>query len=464
MLGAILLDNSSLELLTEKLKPEEFFLDQHRRIYERMTQLASGGSVVDTLTLSDHLQHSGELEAVGGIIYLSNLIDGVPKITNVEHYAKLIREKAALRQIIHTCHSIQEASFEETEEPSKIIASADALLSQIDIQWDEGDGVSLREASQECLANFEKGIGIRAFTGIPQLDDETGGAREGEVWIIAAKTGVGKSNLSDQVMRVSCRAGLHALYCSGEMFAHHLASRGLATDAEVDHWKMRRPEHLNTDDKMRLADAALRQCDVCTILDGELSTSRIRVAARRKHKKGELQLVVIDYDELVDAPGSTDLERQINVTKAAKRMAMQFAIPVIMVSQLNKNLQQGEMVTLERLYGSGRKTKDASYVLYLDRPWVQKLEGDETDAKIFILKARDGRMAMIPCKFNLKTLRHDGNPFEDAWRNATNLDSTSPQSRPRTALESQERPPRQASQQDLGIVDDPEPPDDLESS
>jgi replicative DNA helicase len=253
-------------------------------------------------------------------------------------------------------------------------------------------------------------------------------------------------------MRRACHDGLHGLYCSGEMFAYHLASRGLATDADVPRWKMRRPEELNTDEKKLLGEAALRQCSTCTILDGELSTARIRIAARRKHRKGELQLIVIDYDELVDAPGANDLERQKNVVRAAKRMSMQLAVPVILVSQLNKDLKEGEMITLDRLYGSGKKVKDASYVLYIDRPWVQKLEGDETAAKIIIMKARDGRMAVIPCNFNIKTLRHEGNPVEESWQRATKSSVIGPQS--------QERPPYTVAD---SIQDDPEPPDEESS-
>ena len=139
VLGAILSDNSQLELLAEKLKPSEFFLDQHRRIYERMIQMREAAMPIDILTLMDRLTATGELEAVGGIAYLDQLGDSAIDRFHTEHYAKIIREKAALRQIIHICHSIQEASFEETDETSKIIASADVLLSKIDIQWGEDD-------------------------------------------------------------------------------------------------------------------------------------------------------------------------------------------------------------------------------------------------------------------------------------------------------------------------------------
>ena len=450
VLGAILSDNSQLELLAEKLKPSEFFLDTHRRVYELMIQMREAATPIDTLTLMDKLTAVGELETVGGIAYLDQLGDSAIDRFHTEHYAKIIREKAALRQIIHTCHSIQEASFEETEEPSKIIASADALLSQIDIEWGEEDGVTLRAAALRWIEESEKGGGIRAYSGIPHLDEDLGGAREGEIWVItASKTGAGKTLMADQIMRCACKSGLHGLYCSGEMFAHHLVSRGLATDADVWHSKMRRPEELNADDRMRLADAALRQCDICAILDGELSISRIRQAARRKKKKDQLHLVVIDYDALVDAPGKTDLEIQMAVVKGAKRIAMQFGVPVFLVSQLNKNIKPGEMVTINSLYGTSRKANDASVVLYVERKFVEKLEGDETEGRILILKARDGRVGSIPVKFDVSRLRFVADEANDQWRKISR----------QNALESQERPKYAVED---AIQDDPEPPSEEE--
>ena len=451
VLGAILGDNSQLELLAEKLKPSEFFMAAHRLIFENMEKMRADAEPIDILTLSDRLSASGELATVGGLVYLDKLSDHSIDRFHTEHYAKIIREKAALRQIIHTCHSIQEASFEESEEPSKIIASADNLLSQIDVQWETEDGVSLRAAALRWLSEAEKGTGIRAYSGIPQLDEELGGAREGEIWVItASKTGAGKTLMADQMMRYSCKTGLHGLYCSGEMFAHHLVARGLATEADVWHSKMRHPEQLTDEDKMRLSEAALRQCDICSILDGELSISRIRQAARRKKKKDQLHLVVIDYDALVDAPGGSDLEVQMNVVKGAKRIAMQYGVPVFLISQLNKNIKPGEMVTINSLYGTSRKANDASVVLYVERKFVEKLEGDETEGRILILKARDGRVGMIPVKFNIRTLRFDGDAADYVWKHIT----------PPAAQESQEQPSYAVED---AIQDDPEPPNEENS-
>ena len=426
VLGAILLDNSYLDLLAENLRPDEFFLDQNRKLYDRICAMRAANKVVDGLTLVDELSRAGELDACGGVGYISSLGDGVPVVTNVDHYAKIVRDKAALRSMVHLGNSMMQRAM-DGEDSATLLASVETVLDSIDIQWGEEDGVTLRQAAVRCLENFEKGKGIRAFSGIAELDELTGGMREGEVWIISAKTGTGKTILANQIMRHTCKAKMHGLYCSGEMFAHHLIARGLATDAAVEHYKMRVPEKLVPEDWAALGVAASKQCDTCSILDGELSVGRIRAAAKRKKRKGALHLVVIDYDELVDAPGATDLERQIAVCRMAKRIALLQAVPVIMVSQLNKTMKDGEMITLERLYGSGKKTKDATGVLYFERKYLDKWEGDEAEAKLLILKNRDGRTGFVNARFNIKTLQVDGNPTWGSTRNVEIVRPAAPQ-------------------------------------
>jgi replicative DNA helicase len=245
--------------------------------------------------------------------------------------------------------------------------------------------------------------------------------------------------------------GLHGLYCSGEMFHYHLVARGLATDAGVWHKKMRFPERLTDEDKIRLGEAAECQCKICTILDGELSIARIRIAARRKAKKEQLHLVVIDYDMLVDAPGKDWLERQTNVIKGAKRIAMQFHVPVLLISQLNKNIKYGETVSINSLFGASAKPNDATVILYVERKFLDTLEKEhETDARFLILKARDGGMGVVQGKFDINTLRFKGDASEEQWQNITR----------QNAPEAQESVSRAAVQADLGILGDPEPPDE----
>jgi replicative DNA helicase len=147
-------------------------------------------------------------------------------------------------------------------------------------------------------------------------------------------------------------------------------------------------------------------------LDGELSLQSIRVAARRKKKATGLHLLEVDYDELVDAPGKNELEQQRNLIRGSKSIGVSLGIPVVMISQLRKppDAKEDKQPTLQRIYGSGAKSKHSSWILFIEREYVRDLEGDETEAMLYILKARDGRINKIALKFNLQTLRFDNAP------------------------------------------------------
>ncbi len=264
---------------------------------------------------------------------------------------------------------------------------------------------------------------MRIFTDIDELDRLIGGFRSSELVIFTAETGVGKTLLAQQTRRRSCRDGRHTLFCSGEMRAQHLIARELATEAEVEHWKMRRPERITPDETSALLEAASHECVNCRILDGELSFARIRRVARQMKSRTGIDLVIVDYDELVEAPGDSEWDQQRYIARAGKGLATELKCPVILISQLRKSLQgeDRKRPTLQRLYGSGAKAKHSSIVIYVDRPFVQELCGDETEARIVVAKNRDGKVGAIEARFNIKTLRFESvtkaQPEQPDWVN-----------------------------------------------
>jgi replicative DNA helicase len=240
--------------------------------------------------------------------------------------------------------------------------------------------------------------------------------------ILTAETGSGKTLFAQQIRARACRDGFHSLFCSGEMFAAHLKRRELAAAANVPPLKMRHEDRLTPEDCRVLLEAAAHECKRCRILDGELEISRIRRAARRMKKLSGLDLIILDYDELIEAPGRTELEQQTNLVRKAKSIGMELHCPVILISQLRKPLsgEDATRPTLARIYGSGSKTKHASFVILADRPYVRELQGDEKEAQIFILKGRDSQTGRIKAVFNIRKLRFDDAPHEGtsaAWRN-----------------------------------------------
>ena len=414
VLGAILLDNAAF-IAFDAIKPEDFHGPAHRCIARKMVEMRAAGKVVDIVTLDDELTRAGEIEAAGGLAYVAALGDGVPRISNVLHYCRIVKGRSLLRSLIHTCNAIIQQAYAAVGNPEETLDLALQTISELaqEATAAKQDGLTYREAAQRLLKQLDqREEGIRIFTDIADLDRITGGFRPSELVLFTAETGVGKTLLAQQMRRRACRDGLHTLFANAEMTAESLIARELATEAGVEHWKTRRPEHITPDEMKALLRVSSHECERCRIVDGELSLSRIRLAARKMKAKPGLDCVVVDYDELVDAPGKDEFEQQRNLVRGLKALAVELAIPVVLISQLRKLLagEDRKRPTLQRLYGSGTKAKHPSCIVYVDREYVRELCGDETAARVCVLKNRSGAVGALDASFNIRTLRFESVP------------------------------------------------------
>lgn len=419
VLGAIVMDNKAMDECSV-LRESDFFMDSHRALFRRIVAMHDNSEPVNLVTLYDKLVSAGELQRAGGHVYLSTLIDGLPKIADLPGYIKILRKKAMLRRTIEIGELAQKLAFESADEAESIVDQAlqGFLNLAIDGAGFEFVEKSSRKAAVSLYNSLEGATStIRVNTGIEELDKFTGGFRPGELVTVTAGTGVGKTFFAQQIKRKACSEGLHGLYFSGEMAAEQLVSREIATESGVEHWKMRRPERLTAEDRDALVTTIAEECEKCGIIDGELSVRGIRLSARRKKRLTGLSWIVIDYDELVDAPGKDEFAQQRLVIREAKSLAITLQVPVIMLSQLRKALdsKEAKRPTLERLYGTGAKSKHSSFVIYVDREYVREMKGDEAKAQIYILKARDGRITMINATFDLTTLRFRAETEEEHY-------------------------------------------------
>lgn len=413
VLGCLLMGSEKAGEIFEMLTVEDFYDSRHRLIYQAAKNLWDRSLSTELPMVSSELSAISETEAAGGAAYVSTLIDGLPRRTPIAQFSEKVKAKNVLRQILVACEWAKDSALLAHEDSTPAAEVIDAFLEKMAAigKMAESDdrGHTKREAAMSLLFTLEGKSQIRVYTGIKSVDETTGGFRSGELIMLTAETGVGKTFFALQVGEQACKSGHHVLYCSGEMMAEHLMGRVLASDSGVAYWKIRRPEQITSDDRKALLDSSIKQCTKCRMLDGELTLARIRMASRSMASNKELGCVIVDYDELVEVRGRDEWEQQRILVRALKSLGMELDVPVIDVSQLRKALDPSDRKkpTLQRLYGSGAKSKHSSIVLYVDRKYVQELKGDETEAQIFILKSRDGRLGTMPCRFNIKSFRFE---------------------------------------------------------
>ena len=425
VLGAILAGHRQAGELLDTLKCADFLHDSHKMIATSMLALHEAGTRPDLLAVHDDLVQNNEIEKAGGVAYVASLLDGIALQSDVLYVLRGLRRMASFRQAVHLAENIRQLAMEQAGRAESLLDSAVEKFSSLarDLESTEDDGTL--DSAKEALSVAREGARLKIFTDIDKLDQWTGGFREGELVVLTAETGTGKSLLAAQIRARACRDNYHALFCSGEMSKAHLASRELATVSGVTPIKMRRDDLLTDEDFEALVNAASHQCKKCRILDGELSLSRIRRAARKMKGRSGLELLILDYDELIEAEGKTEFEQQRVIARTAKSLAIELKSAVILISQLRKTTagEDAGKPTLQRLYGNAAKQKFASFIILADRPYVRELVGDEKEAELQLLKSRDGKTGRIKATFNIKSLR-----FEEAqedlaeaklWRSAS---------------------------------------------
>ncbi|HEX2713162.1 MAG TPA: replicative DNA helicase [Candidatus Acidoferrales bacterium] len=403
VLGAIVLDNHLLNVALEKLKPEDFFLDQHRRVFQQMIALAEVEQAIDLVTITDQLHRSGELEAAGGAAYLAQLVDGVPRVTNVEHYARIVKEKALLRNLIHQAHSIQQQAFEAEEDADAILDHAESSIFQLAEERVRAGFIGVKELVRE---NFDRLSRIltegKRITGLPtgyqQLDNLTAGLQPSELVVLAARPSMGKTALALNIAEnVALRSGEPAAIFSLEMSKESLLLRLLAAHARIDAHKFR-TGHLSREDGRRMTESLNRLAEAPLWIDDSGASTVVEMGAKTRRLKRDkgLALVIIDYLQLVAARGrfSNRNEEVTSITRGLKGLAKELKVPVLVLSQLTRAPEREERrPQLADLRESGAIEQDADVVLFIYRPNIYK--PDETPeerakAEIIIAKQRNG--------------------------------------------------------------------------
>src|SRR5690348_2232659 len=418
VLGAVLLSDTALPalIIDERLTPEDFYRESHARIYQAMLDLHTQGEPVDALTLVEHLKQAGDLEAVGGAAAIELLAGSVPAVGNVRQYARIVRDNAMLRRLLHASYEIQAQVHGHEALPRELVDQAERLILEVAHEDSRKDFRSIEQVLDFELDKLQKlSLEGTPITGTPSgfedLDAITGGFQPGNLIILAARPSMGKSafmaNIAENAALQSNKAV--ALF-SLEMSEGELAQRFIASQASIkgdDLRKGRVPQARWG----KILQASSRLADSNLYIDdsSDLSVLDVRAKCRRLAQQNEhgLGLVLIDYLQLMRAGGTgggpeNRVEQIGQISRGLKTLARELEVPVIALSQLNRGVEQRKppIPMLSDLRESGAIEQDADLVMFIYREdYYDKESEREGIADLIIAKHRNGGLGTIELTF-----------------------------------------------------------------
>ncbi|HSE39105.1 MAG TPA: replicative DNA helicase [Blastocatellia bacterium] len=422
ILGAILLDNAVCNQAIELLRRDDFFLDSHRRIFDKMIALTERLMPIDLITLSDELRRLGEFEQIGGATYIASLIDGVPRTDTIEPYAKLVKQKSMLRKLISASQQIVSLAFEEEDDADVIIDKAEHLIFEIAEDRVRQGFQYIGDVAHRRLEQIEQMAGRpEMITGVPtgftDFDRMTSGLQRQELVVIAARPSMGKTALALNMAQYAAKNGNVVGIFSLEMSAEQLVSRLLCSEARVDAHRLR-TGYLNREEWARLADALRRLCETKVYIDDSAAVSVMEMRAKCRRLKAEhgLDMLIIDYLQLMAGRGRIESRQQevSQISRDLKGLAKELDVPVVALSQLSRAPEQRSehKPQLSDLRESGAIEQDSDVVCFIYREELYNpTDENQGTAELIIGKQRNGPTGTVPLAFLKEFTR-----FENMWR------------------------------------------------
>jgi replicative DNA helicase len=415
ILGAILLDNHAYNDAAEHLKPEDFSIDAHRRLYSRMMDLAESSRPIDIITLVEELERKKELQAIGDVGYVSSLLDGVPDRPSIEHYVKIVRDKAILRGLIHISNAAIAKASEQADSADEILNDAEAAVFQLSEKrigkGFQGFQEIVRNSFGSVDALLKRGQRITGLeTHYTVLDEMTTGLQKSELVILAARPSMGKTSLAINIAENAAIldnkvVGIFSL----EMSSEALVQRLLCSRSRVDSHRFRTGSFWQ-DDMRKVSRAAdeLGQAPIFIDDTPGISLSEMRAKARRlKQSEGRLDLLVVDYLQLMSG-GSKRFENRTQevsaISRGLKALAKELEVPVLALSQLSRAPESrggDHRPQLSDLRESGSIEQDADVVIFIFREEIYKQDDPDLKGKaeIIISKQRNGPIGKFELAF-----------------------------------------------------------------
>ncbi len=415
VLGSILLNQDTYFQVAGAVEPEDFSLEKHRRIFGRMKDLYDRGEKIDRVTLANELMKQGQLESVDGFSYLISLDEGLPALSNLDSYIRIVKDKATLRKLIFSAQKVIDRCLIGEEEPDEILAGAEESL----LKLGEARSGERLESPATVISKFPGGV--NAFldpsqrvsglsTGFAKFDEMTGGLHGGELLILAARPSMGKTALA---LNVAQHVATHpqmrkpVAVFSLEMSSASLLTRLLCSAARVDQHKFR-AGYLNADERRKLQVALADLTESPLFLDDTAGVNLMDIHSKLRRMQAEhgLSLVVIDYLQLMSSRGRSENRNQevSAISRGLKLMAKDLDVPFLVLSQLSRAAETrigDHKPQLSDLRDSGSIEQDADLVAFIFREEVYKRDREDLRglADLIIAKQRNGPIGNVPLRF-----------------------------------------------------------------
>lgn len=427
ILGSLLLDQNVIIKIADILNPEDFYKDSHGQIYNAMQELYARREPIDVLSLTSKLEEKGLLDIIGGRTYVTSLANAVGTTSNVTYYAELVQRKATLRRLITAASQIGELGYNEDEEIDKLLDEAEKKLFNVSQKFlkqaFQPIDTLLNEAFDRIDELHKQSGKLRGLaTGFTDLDNLLAGLQKSDLIILAARPSVGKTSLALDIARQAATINKAAVgIFSLEMSKEQLVDRMLCAEAGVSLWKMRTgklSDKQESDDFSRIGQAMGVLSETPIFIDDSASANimEIRTKARRLQIEHKLELLVIDYLQLMEGrsrSGDNRVQEVAEITRALKGIARELNIPVVALSQLSRAVEQTHpaIPKLSHLRESGSIEQDADVVMFIYRKAADRgynfeelSDAEKHTAQVFVAKHRNGPTGNVNLFFDQETV------------------------------------------------------------
>ena len=418
VLGSMLLDNEAINLVTEILRTDNFYKTSHQHIFDTIVNIYNKNNAVDLVILKDELKKQSLLEKVGGAEYLMELEESVPLASNVEYYAKIVREKTIKRDLITATAKIQQEAYNDSLESEELLDVAEKEIFDITQRKFSSPTIKLFNILHDTFDHISnlhdrEGRLTGISTGYYDLNDITSGLQKSELIVIAARPSMGKSSL---VLNIAEHAGAKekkpTLIFSMEMSAQQVAQNMLCSTAKIDAHLLRTGKlDDNQFSNLSLAMGDLLESEIFIDDTPGLGLLELRAKARRLKLQHNIQMIIVDYLQLMEARKAENRQQEISsISRGLKALARELEVPVIAVSQLNRSVEtrEGHTPRMSDLRESGSIEQDADVIILLHREDYYDPTKRPGEVDLNIAKQRNGPTGKITLTFLRNILR-----FED---------------------------------------------------